>query len=326
MMRCDAVAMVCRPEEQKRLMVMPDAVMGRPALSAIWRAMFMPVAPSGLAQPMITSSTAAGSMPARCTACCTAWPPSVAPWVMLKEPFQLLARGVRAVETITADVMDIPCMAGFGWVSKKVRAPDVSAELLAFGRQLRQQRGRLPEIGVVVGVLGEAVHGLDHVEQPDLTRVVHGAAAPDGEAIAGQVDHVDIARLAGDAVFQDVGAFVDQGEDQALDDFLIGDLARGDAQLLAVGLDHLVDQLGRDGIALARLVVVPARAGLLAEAAQLAQLVGRAAVLHVGALDGAALADGPADVVAGQIAHAERAHGEAELLDGLVHLGGRGAF
>jgi hypothetical protein len=29
----------------------------------------------------------------------------VAPWVMLKEPFQLLASGVRAVETITADVM-----------------------------------------------------------------------------------------------------------------------------------------------------------------------------------------------------------------------------
>ena len=36
---------------------------------------------------------------------CTAWPPSVAPWVMLKAPFQLLARGVRAVETMTALVM-----------------------------------------------------------------------------------------------------------------------------------------------------------------------------------------------------------------------------
>jgi hypothetical protein len=47
----------------------------------------------------------AGSMPARATACCTAWPPSVAPWVMLKAPFQLLASGVRAVETMTASVM-----------------------------------------------------------------------------------------------------------------------------------------------------------------------------------------------------------------------------
>ena len=30
---------------------------------------------------------------------------------MLKEPFQLLAKGVRAVETITADVMEF---SGFG--------------------------------------------------------------------------------------------------------------------------------------------------------------------------------------------------------------------
>ena len=86
-------------------LVMPEVVMGRPAFNAIWRAMFMPVAPSGLAQPMITSSTSAASIPARCTACCTAWPPSVAPCVMLNEPFQLLASGVRAVETITAEVM-----------------------------------------------------------------------------------------------------------------------------------------------------------------------------------------------------------------------------
>ena len=105
MMRCAAVAMVCRPDEQKRLMVMPEVVIGRPARSAIWRAMLEPVAPSGVAQPMITSSTEAGSMPARCTACCTAWPPSVAPCVMLKAPFQLLASGVRAVETMTALVM-----------------------------------------------------------------------------------------------------------------------------------------------------------------------------------------------------------------------------
>ena len=105
MMRWAARAMVCRPDEQKRLTVMPETVMGRPALSAIWRAMLAPVAPSGLAQPMITSSTSAASMPARCTACCTAWPPSVAPWVMLKAPFQLLVRGVRAVETMTALVM-----------------------------------------------------------------------------------------------------------------------------------------------------------------------------------------------------------------------------
>ncbi len=119
---------------------------------------------------------------------------------------------------------------------------------------------------------------------------------------------------------------VDQREHQALHDLLVGDLARLDAELLAVLGDHVLDQLGRDRVALAGLVVVPAGAGLLAEAAQLAQLVGAAAVLHVGPLGGAALADRPADVVAGQVAHAERAHGEAEPLDRLVHLLRRAAL
>ena len=63
-----ASAIACRPEEQKRLTVWPAAVTGRPARMAHWRAMLPPVAPSGLAQPIITSSTSPGSMPARLTA------------------------------------------------------------------------------------------------------------------------------------------------------------------------------------------------------------------------------------------------------------------
>ena len=98
-------AIVCRPLEQKRLIVTPLVVTGSPARSAIWRAMLLPVAPSGVAQPISTSSTSAPSMPARSTAAATAAAPSVAPCVMLKAPFQLLASGVRAVETITAWVM-----------------------------------------------------------------------------------------------------------------------------------------------------------------------------------------------------------------------------
>ena len=109
MMRCAAIAIVCRPLEQNRFTVTPLVVTGRPARSAIWRAMLAPVAPSGLAQPMSTSSTSAPSMPARSTAARTACPPSVAPWVMLKAPFQLLASGVRAVETITALVISGSC-------------------------------------------------------------------------------------------------------------------------------------------------------------------------------------------------------------------------
>ncbi len=105
MIRCAASAMVCSPEEQKRFTVMPGTASGQPARCAIWRAMFQPVAPSGLAQPMITSSTSAGSTFARASACFTTWPPIFAPWVMLRAPLQLLQSGVRAVETITASVM-----------------------------------------------------------------------------------------------------------------------------------------------------------------------------------------------------------------------------
>ena len=45
----------------------------------IARAMLPPVVPSPKVDPMMTSSTSAGSMPARATACCTAWAPRVAP-------------------------------------------------------------------------------------------------------------------------------------------------------------------------------------------------------------------------------------------------------
>src|SRR5581483_4503168 len=103
--RCAAIAIVWRPEEQKRLTVMPAVVTGQPARIAICRAMLRPVAPSGFAQPMITSSISAGSTPARAMACCSAWPPRSAPCVMLKAPRQLLQSGVRAVETITASGM-----------------------------------------------------------------------------------------------------------------------------------------------------------------------------------------------------------------------------
>ena len=79
MTRCAARAIDCNPELQNRLMLKPAVVIGRPARSAIWRAMLPPVVPSPKVDPMITSSTSAGSIPARATACCTECAPSVAP-------------------------------------------------------------------------------------------------------------------------------------------------------------------------------------------------------------------------------------------------------
>lgn len=51
MIRCAASAIVCNPEEQKRFTVIPGTLTGSPARSAICRAMFAPVAPSGSRSP-----------------------------------------------------------------------------------------------------------------------------------------------------------------------------------------------------------------------------------------------------------------------------------
>ncbi len=102
---CAAMATACRPDEQKRLTVAPAVVTGHPAQIAESRAMLKPVAPSGWAQPMKTSSTSLGSSLALAMAFLTACPPITAPWVMLKPPRMDLARPVRAVETMTASLM-----------------------------------------------------------------------------------------------------------------------------------------------------------------------------------------------------------------------------
>jgi hypothetical protein len=106
-MRCAASAIDCNPELQNRLMLKPAVLVGSPARSAIARAMLPPVVPSLKADPMITSSTSAGSMPARATAAFTECAPKVAPYVMLNAPFQLLPKPVRAVDTMTASVTGV---------------------------------------------------------------------------------------------------------------------------------------------------------------------------------------------------------------------------
>ena len=63
MMAFAALAMDCRPEEQKRLTVCPAVVSGKPELSASRRPMFRPCSASGIAQPQIRSSARAGSKP-----------------------------------------------------------------------------------------------------------------------------------------------------------------------------------------------------------------------------------------------------------------------
>ena len=58
-----AIAIDCKPDEQKRLIVIALVSTGRPARIAAARATFIPCSASGIAQPMITSSISDVSRP-----------------------------------------------------------------------------------------------------------------------------------------------------------------------------------------------------------------------------------------------------------------------
>src|SRR5262245_31802946 len=201
MILCAARAMVCMPEEQKRLMVIPGTVTGQPARTAIWRAMFQPVAPSGLAQPMMTSSTSSASTFARSSAACTTCPPIFAPCVMLSAPRQLLVSGVLAVETMTASAIEFPSFFG----------------------EFDEKRRRFPRRALIA--LLEALDRFQDFIEADRICIEHRPAAKRREAVAGEIDHVDVGGAQRDALVEDVGAFVDQRVDEALHDLFIGHLS-----------------------------------------------------------------------------------------------------
>src|SRR5450830_279739 len=84
--------------------------------------------------------------------------------------------------------------------------------------------------------------------------------------------------------------------------------------------NHLHDFGIRNGVAYASHIVIPAGTGLLTEAAFFAQQISGLAVLHVGLFKVAAFANGPANVVARQVTHSERAHGKAKFFHRFVNL------
>src|SRR5688572_2600888 len=236
--RCAASATVCRPEEQKRFTVMPETVTGSPARIAIWRAMLPPVAPSGVAQPMITSSTSCGSTFARFSAACTTWPPILAPWVWLRAPRQLLHSGVLAVETMTASAIE--------------RSP--------FLGEFDEQGRGFPHFAHVA--LLEFLDRSQHVLQAHRVGVEHRPAAVGGEAVAGRVDHVDVGRGQRDALCQDGGGLVHQRVERRPDDLLVGNRAALDVFFFPVVGKTLGGVGARNRLAVRQVVRVPALAGL----------------------------------------------------------------
>src|SRR6266851_4575358 len=105
-------------------------------------------------------------------------------------------------------------------------------------------------------------------------RVPHRAAAISREAVAVDVDDVDIDSSEGNAFFQNLGPFVDESVEGALHDFVRCDPAPRNPCLSSALLDELLSFRIGEHCAAAFFVAIPAAAGLLAKAAHLTQPVG----------------------------------------------------
>src|SRR5215510_6929484 len=103
------MAMAWSPDEQKRLTVVPATETGRPARRSATRATLLPWAPLGWAQPMITSSISLlsswGTLP---SASLMQWAARSSGRVMLNDPRNDLASGVRELATTTASLIGTP--------------------------------------------------------------------------------------------------------------------------------------------------------------------------------------------------------------------------
>src|SRR3954469_19416533 len=161
---------------------MPDVDTGQPACSAICCAMLKPVAPSGFAQPMITSSTSPGSMPARSIAALTTCPPSVAPCVRLNAPRHDLVSAVRAVETMTASTTAF-LLAGASLFRGPVLQRHEVLETAAARGKLCPQLCRFPEGRLRMRVRRELAHAPDDLLESRAARVEHRTAALQRESI-----------------------------------------------------------------------------------------------------------------------------------------------
>src|SRR4051794_5445705 len=108
MIRSAAVAIDCRPDEQKRLTVTADTVTGRPARRLAMRATFSPCSASGIAQPRITSSIAAASTAGtRASASRMTVAASSSGRTKRSAPFGALPAAVRTAETMKASPTEV---------------------------------------------------------------------------------------------------------------------------------------------------------------------------------------------------------------------------
>mmetsp|Transcript_130661 Transcript_130661/g.419034 ORF Transcript_130661/g.419034 Transcript_130661/m.419034 type:complete len:676 (+) Transcript_130661:390-2417(+) len=183
----------------------------------------------------------------------------------------------------------------------------------------------------LLGLRRVDLQALQHLRQAHVVlREKHGTALRRREAVAEDVDDVDIRGALGEALLQDSEALVDEGEEQALDDLLIGDLA----SLVALGLTDLRDL--RDDLGVHHLVAAlvdedAATRGadlgvgrLLAEAVVLAEPIRQLVGAHVGLRllhhVACSLALLPEELLANQVTQGHWPHGHAEALGHPIDL------
>src|SRR3954466_2926776 len=170
-------------------------------------------------------------------------------------------------------------------------------------------------------------HGCQHFVQSNSIRVEHRATAITRKTITIDIHNIDITGPQRDAFLQDFRAFIDQGENAALKNLLIGDWTSFDTGLLGCFDDQFLDNRIGNRIAVAGLVPKPARTSLLPETAQFANLIGYFGIAQMPGPSGRlTLADVPAHIEPCQITDTERAHGKAKILNDFVHLLWRSAF
>ena len=102
----------CWDDPHCRSMVTPGTLSGRPADSQAFLATSKVCGPICETHPMITSSTAAGSIPVRSTSARRAWAPRSTGWTPARDPFRLpiAVRTAPAMNAsaITASVCGLP--------------------------------------------------------------------------------------------------------------------------------------------------------------------------------------------------------------------------
>src|SRR5215469_5341838 len=140
----------------------------------------------------------------------------------------------------------------------------------ALFREAPQQRSGCPELSVSTVEMADA---FKHVLQPHSVRIPHGTAAIRGEAVAIDVDDVDIDRAQGEALLKDVRAFIHQRIHAAIDDLLLGNVALRDIRFRSPIANHAPYFRIGNGAAIL-IVLVPTCPGLLTIAADFAKAIG----------------------------------------------------